>query len=139
MSSLRLIDTVLLSSVVMESPAVFTRGCSPIPLTIPKSQLCLNGSDRLSHTPRTLLASIRKMGDYPCPRCLVPKENLKYMGTKEDMLNRINNSRVDDLNRKRKIKDARALIYAKGKPAAVDGKKVEALLKSESLVPISVS
>lgn len=79
------------------------------------------------------------MGDYPCPRCLVPKENLKDMGTEEDMLNRINNSRVDDSNRKKKIKDARELIYAKGKPAAVDGKKVEALLKSESLVPTLVS
>lgn len=79
------------------------------------------------------------MGDFPCPRCLVPKENLKDMGTKEDMLNRINNRRVDDTNRRSKIDKARKFIYGKTKPLAVNGQKVEGLLKSESLVPTLAS
>lgn len=58
------------------------------------------------------------------------------MGTKEDMLNRIDNARV---NRIEKIKKARLMIYRKNKPVAVNGKMVEDILKPESLVPTSAS
>lgn len=61
------------------------------------------------------------------------------MGTEADMLNRINNCRVDDSNRIKKINDARKVIYRKKMPLAVNGTKVEELLKSESLVPTLAS
>lgn len=64
---------------------------------------------------------------------------MKDMGTEEDMLNRIDKSRVDDKIRIEKIRKAREKIYRKVKPVAVTGDMVEEILKPESLVPTSVS
>lgn len=59
------------------------------------------------------------------------------MGTTQDMLQRKLAPRVDNDDRKTRITQARSIIYDNRN--AVDGKAVEALLKSDSLVPISVS
>lgn len=64
---------------------------------------------------------------------------MKDMGTEEDMLNRIDKSRVDDKIRIEKIRKAREKIYRKVKPVAVTGDMVEEILKPESLVPTSAS
>lgn len=58
------------------------------------------------------------------------------MGTMLDMKERKEASRIDDDDRKGRIRQARDLIYQKR--TAVDGKAVEELLKVDSLVPISV-
>lgn len=64
-------------------------------------------------------------------------------GTPEDKLRRINDARIDDLIRQRKVTKARKLIYGKSgvkKNAnfAVDSAAVERLLKEQSLVPTDV-
>lgn len=58
------------------------------------------------------------------------------MGTTQDMKQRKSEPRVDDADRKDRIMRARNLIY--DKKTAVNGKAVEALLQSDSLVPVVV-
>lgn len=58
------------------------------------------------------------------------------MGKTQDMMQRKNQPRVDNADRKERIMQARNLIY--DKKTAVSGKAVEALLQSDSLVPIAV-
>lgn len=59
------------------------------------------------------------------------------MGMEQDMRQRKMEVRRDDEDRKRRISQARELIYIK--KTAVSGKAVEELLKYDSLTPISVS
>lgn len=84
-----------------------------------------------------LIAGIRNLGGCPCPRCLIPKERLPKVGTVNDMVQRDTLSRHDTEDRRAKVLSARRLIY-EGQ-YNVDTAQVEALLKSESLVPTIVS
>lgn len=89
---------------------------------------------------RVILASIRNLGDCPCPRCLVPISLAHNFGTSEDIQQRIDTARVDDQSRQKKISKARKLIYGKfgGKKNTnygVNSAAVERLLKEQSLVP----
>lgn len=59
------------------------------------------------------------------------------MGAEGDMNDRMTLQRVDDQARRKKIDQARKLIYQRGAP--VDGKRVKSILNSESLVPTRVS
>ncbi|KJA13004.1 hypothetical protein HYPSUDRAFT_152056 [Hypholoma sublateritium FD-334 SS-4] len=44
---------------------------------------------------KVLLATIRNLGSYPCPRCLIPKEKIPEVGTKINDRQRETNQRVD--------------------------------------------
>jgi anti-sigma28 factor (negative regulator of flagellin synthesis) len=58
------------------------------------------------------------------------------MGMLHDKEERIASARFDNKIRQKKVADARKLIYEKN--YAVDSKRVEDLLKEESLVPTDV-
>jgi len=94
-------------------------------------------AERCSNICRVILATIRQLGNYPCPRCLIPMTRVQDMGTKRDMRQRKTLAQVDDQARRRKIESARNIIYKKN--YAVDSNPVEALLKDQSLVPTFVS
>lgn len=85
---------------------------------------------------RVLLASIRKNGGCPCPRCLIPKARIQNLGMVRDRQQRSTLQRLDDQGRQYKIEKARHLIYERN--YAVDSSAVNKLLKAESLVPTSV-
>ncbi|EGO18986.1 hypothetical protein SERLADRAFT_443529 [Serpula lacrymans var. lacrymans S7.9] len=82
---------------------------------------------------KVLLTSIRNLGACPCPRCLIPKDCIPGMGTKQDMRQRKTLARVNNSQYQRKVDIARSLIYEKNH--AVNSNAVERLLKEESLVP----
>lgn len=79
---------------------------------------------------------MRDKGVCPCPRCRMPKEEFRDLGTRSDMDRRKTLIREDDDNRKRKIGIAREIIY--DKRYAVGNNNVEQLLKPDSLVPTLV-
>jgi hypothetical protein len=85
--------------------------------------------------PRVLLSSIRLLGKSPCPRCLVKKKDISEVGTPRD-LERRQDLRLDDKERKKKINKARQLMFAKGLP--ITSKKIEDILGEKSLVPTRV-
>ncbi|KAI9058875.1 hypothetical protein FKP32DRAFT_1581209, partial [Trametes sanguinea] len=82
---------------------------------------------------KVLLATIRDMGNCPCPRCLVRKDAISAVGTKRDMDARVRQMRVDDADRQFKVARARSFIYDQHR--GIGSKPVEDLLKPESLVP----
>lgn len=86
---------------------------------------------------RILLASIKFLGQCPCPRCLVKKVDIPKMGTKPDLRRRDRSQRIDDNSRRHNVAKARSLIFEKGAP--VSGTWVNGLLNDESLVPTRVS
>lgn len=90
-----------------------------------------------------MLATIRNLGDCPCPRCLIPLTLAHLFGTPEDKEYRTNKARVDDRSRQTKISKARKLIYGKitkkkDTNFGVNSAAVERLLKDQSLVPTDV-
>jgi len=82
---------------------------------------------------RVLLATIRDKGNCPCPRCLVPKEQLNRMGQKQDIKFRLKNQQKFLLNQ---IQTARRWIYEKAQ--SITSQVVEHLLKPSSSVPTMV-
>lgn len=100
----------------------------------------------MTHFPeyiRVVLASIRNLGDCPCPRCLTPIQLAHKFGTPEDKEKRRQDARVDDKKRQKNISNARKLIYGKlgvkkNSNYGVNSTAVEKLLKKESLVPTEV-
>lgn len=91
----------------------------------------------LASTSRVLLASIRDIGQCPCPRCRIPLSRVHNIGTVTDMKQRKTLARVDDEVKRSKVVAAREIIYEQN--FAVDNIDVELLLKEESLVPTNVS
>ncbi|KAJ3710934.1 hypothetical protein C8R42DRAFT_648374, partial [Lentinula raphanica] len=79
---------------------------------------------------KVLLATIRDLGNCPCPRCLCPKGSLDQMGTRRDLALRKNTARTFLINR---VKKARDYIYRKG--YGIRSARVEELLKPTSSVP----
>jgi hypothetical protein len=86
---------------------------------------------------RILLATIKFLGQCPCPYCLVKKTDICKMGMKFDMRRWVTCERIDNLTRRRHIEEARALIFQLG--VLVDGAHVKAILNDESYIPIHVS
>ena len=124
----------------MVSGDVFTLVYLPILQTILKSNNppLRNGILKDSYTCyRILLASIRNLGRCPCPRCLIPLDRVPNMGMRRDMAQRMSLARVDNPERRSRIKAAREIIYVKD--YKTDSKVVEDLLRQDSLVPTAVS
>jgi len=63
-------------------------------------------------------------------------DEIPNLGTAEDRKIRIEKQRTDSDERQKHVKDARKKLYDEG--YAVDGEKVDGLLKDESLVPTEV-
>lgn len=85
---------------------------------------------------RVLLATIRNLGSFPCPRCLIPKAKIPEVGMKRDDSRRESAQRVADTGLFSKIKKARSWIYNEG--LGVKAAAVERLLSPTSLVPTTV-
>ncbi|KAJ2935903.1 hypothetical protein H1R20_g1191, partial [Candolleomyces eurysporus] len=83
---------------------------------------------------KILVAGIRNNGVHPCHRCLIQKSDLSNLGAPNDN-QRCLQQRIDSDDRRRKlVADARKEILENN--YAVDGNKVESLLKPQSLVPV---
>ncbi|EFI26951.1 ubiquitin and ribosomal protein S27a [Coprinopsis cinerea okayama7 len=105
---------------------------------------CVDGVTRLffpriftysaDYLEKALIATIRSLGTYPCPRCLVPKSDMNQAGTGEDKSLRSENPRVDTAERREKVKAAREKIFDQG--YAVNSRVVDEELKSNSMVPV---
>jgi hypothetical protein len=62
----------------------------------------------LTHTFfRAKIATIRDLGMYPCPRCLVAKDQIPEMGKDEDRCIRTELARTDSLERQGRVDQAR--------------------------------
>lgn len=85
---------------------------------------------------RTLIATIKDFGSCPCPRCLIPIDQIQAIGREEDRKLREESCRRDDAQRQKKVDDARRSLYDEG--YAITGDHVDGLLKEESLVPTKV-
>ncbi len=72
------------------------------------------------------------MSDCPCPRCLTPKDLFDQSGTKLDHNRRARLARVNTLQYRVKVSNARDIIYRQNRP--VNSKFVNTILKDESLV-----
>lgn len=87
-------------------------------------------------TIRIAIVTIRNLGQSPCPRCLVKKDDIHHLGKPKDMNTRTENARTDSDARRKTIDDARFAIYEQH--CAVDSKRVDDLLKEDSLLPTKV-
>ena len=85
---------------------------------------------------RVLLATIRNLGSFPCPRCLIAKARMPKVGTIVDDKQRENNKRVANDALFSNIELARTWIYNEG--LGVKSAAVERLLSPTSQVPTVV-
>lgn len=92
--------------------------------------------DNFSHTFRILMASIRNLGNCPCPRCEIQLSRVHNVGMPLDRIQRRTKARFDDDPRRYAVSRARALIYEKGH--LVNSAQVERLLKPRCFVPTNV-
>ncbi|KAH9177190.1 hypothetical protein EDB89DRAFT_1844940 [Lactarius sanguifluus] len=81
---------------------------------------------------KILLATIKYLGRSPCPRCLVRKKDIAFVGTTTDARTR-NRLRNDNDSRRQKIERARKLIFNEG--LAITSRRVQKLLGDHSLIP----
>lgn len=125
-------------SVLIISTGVYSPNFLHTRLTIQKSMLSFVLLVKSSFVwfSRVLLASIKSMAKFLCPRCLVTKEQAQEMGTVNDMKRRIKKARVDTERWQSWIERVRRWIYEDGNMA--DGKAVNDVLNSESLSPTRV-
>ncbi|KAF4568042.1 hypothetical protein EYR36_010050 [Pleurotus pulmonarius] len=82
---------------------------------------------------KILLATIRYLGKYPCPRCLIPKSEIYKMGMSRDITFRRTHRRKDSTSIQKLIETVRKYMYNKG--LLVHGSAVDSVLKHQSLVP----
>ncbi|KAL4242656.1 hypothetical protein ABKN59_011437 [Abortiporus biennis] len=82
---------------------------------------------------KVLLATIRDMGAYPCPWCLVPKSSIHEIGYIRDANWHVDAAHIDDAWRRDKVETARKFIY--DQEQGVTSKAVEDQLQEQSLVP----
>ena len=85
---------------------------------------------------RVMIATIRDFGLYPCSRCTVRKEDIFKIGREEDRRARDELRRVDTVERRERVDQARKNLYEGG--YALGGDYVNGLLKEDSLVPTKV-
>ncbi|KAI0822396.1 hypothetical protein BC628DRAFT_1317041, partial [Trametes gibbosa] len=83
---------------------------------------------------KVLLATVRDMGNCPCPRCLVLKTDIHLVGTPASMKQRVQHMRTDTPACQADVNAARALIYNQGK--GIVSVPVERYLKETSQVPV---
>lgn len=83
------------------------------------------------------MASIRNLGDCPCPRCKIKLSKVHNFGMPMDRIQRRTQARTDDSARREKVEKAQGLIYQGGH--IINSAEIERQLKSESLVPTGVS
>ena len=83
-----------------------------------------------------MIATIRDYGLYPCPRCLIPKEDIFKIGREEDQCIREELRRVDTDEWQSQVTQARKNLYEKG--YALTSEHVDGILKESSLVPTKV-
>ena len=85
---------------------------------------------------RTILACIKYLGNYPCPRCLISKADISKLGTKRDRKIRDLKEHVDDeIQQGRRL--VRDWIYKGG--SGIVSAAVERILGPKSLIPTHVS
>ena len=82
-----------------------------------------------------LLATLKVLSRFPCPRCLVEKSDIDKLGMVSDFRRR-SKRRVDNQNRQRKIDMVRECIFERG--YKVGCKAIERVLENGSLVPVRV-
>ncbi|KAG8919545.1 hypothetical protein FRC01_001237 [Tulasnella sp. 417] len=83
---------------------------------------------------KVLLATIRNLGDCPCPQCYVRKREIHKLGTVQDINLRKSKARVDDAERRERVTLARDFVYGDLR-STVSGIAVENVLKELSEVP----
>ncbi|KAG8945266.1 hypothetical protein FRC04_001106 [Tulasnella sp. 424] len=81
---------------------------------------------------KVLIATIRNLGNCPCPLCLVHRDNIHLLGTTQDQQTRSDQERIDDEDRRRRVTLARNIIYQQG--YAPGNEHSENFLKKDSLV-----
>ena len=79
-----------------------------------------------------LVACLRFIAERMCPRCLIRKDQVPFLGTKADERAR-EQVRRDDLPTRVKIDSARHAIFLQGK--GVKSARVERILKPWSMIP----
>lgn len=84
-----------------------------------------------------MIATIRDFGLYPCPRCLIPKDEIFKIGRDDDRHAREELRRVDTVERQGRVEEARKNLYENG--YALSGDRVDGALKDGSLVPTKVT
>ncbi|KAJ3530549.1 hypothetical protein NMY22_g8529 [Coprinellus aureogranulatus] len=82
---------------------------------------------------KILIASIKNLGTFPCPRCKVAMKDVPAMGKFRDRNTRVRWARVDDENRRKRVVDARNYLYKDHLSLA--STYVEARMDDGSLVP----
>ncbi|KAL5531049.1 hypothetical protein ACEPAG_3925 [Sanghuangporus baumii] len=82
---------------------------------------------------RMLVATLRNMGAFPCPKCLIRREFIHELGTTRDNQRR-NRRRLDDAHRQDSVSNSRRWIFESG--YAVDSGQVKGILGDGSLIPI---
>lgn len=83
-----------------------------------------------------MIATIRDLGMFPCPRCLIPRAEIYKIGTNVDRRKRDELRRTDSIERQDRIKQARKNLYENG--YALTAECVDGMLKDGSLVPTKV-
>ncbi|KAJ8592983.1 hypothetical protein M405DRAFT_786759 [Rhizopogon salebrosus TDB-379] len=83
---------------------------------------------------KVLLACIKFLGKFPCPRCLIPKGKIEKLGSTLDRLRRTRDARVDNHARRSMIDRVRDWIFTKGRNVA--SSVIDKVLGPMSLVPI---
>ncbi|TFK27536.1 hypothetical protein FA15DRAFT_549397, partial [Coprinopsis marcescibilis] len=83
---------------------------------------------------KIVIATIRNLGKCPCPRCLIPLDEVHNLGTVQDRNRRATWRRRDTDNRRDKVEAARNLIYSGFR--SVNSSFVEARLSAQSWVPV---
>ena len=86
---------------------------------------------------RIAVATIRNLGNSPCPRCLVGKHDLHKLGMPSDTKKREKHQRQEDTSRRSKVEGAYKRIHELY--GAIAGEPVEKELKEQSLIAIKVS
>lgn len=82
------------------------------------------------------MATIRDLGQCPCPLCLVTLDRVYLLGQAADERIRTVKARVDSTERISKVQSGRKIIYQHGYAATND--RSEYFLKPESLVATEV-
>jgi hypothetical protein len=86
---------------------------------------------------RTILACIKYLGNYPCPRCLISKADISKLGTKRDRKVRNSKECMDNENQQSKIQLVQDWIYKGG--SGIVSAAVERILGPKSLIQMHVS
>jgi len=124
----------------MEFCGVYFPAFSHIQQIIPKSKFLTTYIHVIYLTDylnRVLLLCIKFLGSFPCPRCLVKKDDIWKIGSKADHYTRETKARVDDNPVQYMINKARECLFVKG--LNITSAVVRRLLTLKSLVPTVVS